>query len=98
MWLVQKFRVPFLHLWVDRHPIQKGREIACVAVMQWQHHVDQLAEAAREAFVAIGYQILDTGEVLIPCPCCDGGHSQHEVLVAYARIDTALHARTPKLT
>jgi hypothetical protein len=66
IWLVQKFRVPFVHLWVDRHPFQQGREIACLSVMQWQHHLDQMTASAREAFFALGYQILDLGGALIP--------------------------------
>jgi hypothetical protein len=98
MWLVQKFRVPFVHLWVDRHPFQQDREIACLSVMQWQHHLDQLAAAAKEAFLALGYQILDTGSALIPCACCDERHSHHEALIAYARIEVALQARTASRT
>ncbi|AFO90421.1 hypothetical protein D1822_03430 [Phaeobacter inhibens] len=94
MWLVQRFRVPFVHLWVDRHPFQQGREIACLSVMQWQQHLDLLAAAAREAFLALGYQIQDLGGALIPCACCDGGHSAHAALVAYTRIEAALSART----
>jgi len=66
LWLVQKFRVPFVHLWVDRHPFQQGREIACLSVMQWQQHLDLLAAAAREAFLALGYQIQDLGGGLDP--------------------------------
>lgn len=61
MWLVQKFRVSFVHLWVDRHPFQQGREIACLSVMQWQHHLDLFAGAVREAFVALKYQIFGYG-------------------------------------
>ncbi|MHA6264870.1 hypothetical protein ACXYMO_16860 [Arenibacterium sp. CAU 1754] len=76
----------------------RQREIACFSVMQWQHHLDLFAEAAREAFVALGYQILDTGGTLISCPCCDGGHSQHEILIAYARIEAAVRAPTTNLT
>lgn len=94
LWLVQKFRVPFVHLWVDRHPFQQGREIACISIMRWQHHLDLMTAAAREAFFALGYQILDTGGVLISSPCCDGGHSRHEALIAYARIEAALRAGT----
>lgn len=94
MWLVQKFRVPFVHLWVDRHPYQRGREIACISVMQWQHHLDLLTVAAREAFLALGYQILDLEDALMPCACCDGRHSHHEALIAYARIEAELRART----
>lgn len=98
MWLVRKFRVSFVHLWVDRHPFQQGREIACLSVMQWQQHLDLLAAAAREAFLALGYQIQDLGGALIPCACCDGGHSEHEALIAYARIEAALHVRTANRT
>lgn len=94
LWLLQRFRVPFVHLWVDRHPYQRGWEIACLSVMQWQYHLDLLATAAREAFLALGYQILDLGGALIPCVCCDGGHSHHEALIAYKRIEAALRART----
>ena len=92
LWLVQKFRVPFVHLWVDRHPFQQGREIACISVMQWQQHLDLLAAAARKAFLALGYQLLDLGDALIPCACCDGGHSRHEALRAYVRVEAALRA------
>ena len=98
LWLVQKFRVPFVHLWVDRHPFQQGREIACISVMQWQHHLDLLAAAARKAFLALGYQILDLGGALMPCACCDGGHSHHEALIAYTRIEAAMRARTASRT
>lgn len=98
MWLLHKFRVPFVHLWVDRHPYQQGREVACIAVMQWQHHLDHLAAAAKEAFLALGYQLLDLGDALIPCTCCDGGHSRHEALRAYTRIEAAVRARTASCT
>lgn len=98
MWLVQKFRLPFVHLWVDRHPYQRRWEIACISVMQWQHHLDNLAAAAKEAFLALGYQILDLGDALIPCACCDGGHSHHEALLAYTRIEAALRERTASRT
>jgi hypothetical protein len=60
--------------------------------MQWQRHLVLLAEAARDTFVALRYQILDTGGNLIPSPCYDGGQSWHEVFVAYARIEIALQA------
>ena len=98
LWLVQKFRVPFVHLWVDRHPYQRGWEIACISVMQWQHHLDLSTDAAREAFLALRYQILDTGGALIPCACCDGEHSHHEALIAYTRIEAAVRARTTSRT
>lgn len=98
MWLVQKFRVQFVHLWVDRHPFQQDREIACLSVMQWQHHLDLFAGTARKAFVALGYQVLDKGGALISCPCCDGGHLQHEILIAYARKEAAVRAPTTNLT
>ena len=98
MWLVQKFRVPFVHLWVDRHPFQQDREIACLCVMQWQHHLNLMTAAAREAFLALGYQILDLGGALIPCVCCDGRHSHHEALIAYTRIEAAVRARTASCT
>lgn len=98
LWLLQRFRVPFVHLWVDRHPFQQGREIACLSVMQWQHHLDLQAAAATEAFLALVYQILDLGDALMPYACCDGGHSHHEALIAYTRIEAALRARTASRT
>jgi hypothetical protein len=98
LWLLQRFRVPFVHLWVDRHPYQRGREIACISVMQWQPHLDLLAAAARKAFLALGYQILDLGDALMPCACCDGGHSRHEALRAYIRIEAALRVRAASRT
>jgi hypothetical protein len=98
LWLLQRFRVPFVHLWVDRHPFQQGREIACLSVMQWQQHLDLMTAAAREAFLALGYQILDLGGALIPCACCDGRHSHHEALIAYARIEAAVRVPSASRT
>jgi len=60
LWLIEKHELPRVHVWVDRHYIQIGREIAGMAVMTSPSHPARLTDAAHEAFLALGYTIKDT--------------------------------------
>ncbi|WP_165937665.1 hypothetical protein [Antarcticimicrobium sediminis] len=87
MWLVEKYRVPFVHLWIDKHHFQHDYQIACVAVMVWEKHLDHLTAAARHAFLALDYEIRDTGADVYALQCCEGNHSRHDALRAFSRIE-----------
>lgn len=90
MWLVTKFRVRFVHLWIDRHYTHQGRQFAAVRAMTWNEAPDRLTPHATEAFLALGYEIGDTGADTYAHQNCDGRHSRHEMLQAYSRIEAAL--------
>ena len=90
LWLVEKFGVTDLELWVDRHHFQREYEIASFTVMMWPDDWDQTTLAATMAFAALGYQVIDSGAVVYPYQCCDGTRSKHDALRAYARIEGAI--------
>ena len=90
LWLAQKFRVPSALVWIDRHFVHSGREIAGIKVMMSPRHPDPLTPAAREAFLALGYVIEHTGADTYVLPFCNGRHSHHQALQARARIEAAL--------
>ena len=90
LWLIEKHELPRVHVWVDRHYIQIGREIAGVTVMTSPRHPARLTETAHEAFLALGYTIEDTGADTYGHQFCDGHHSKHEAIRAYARIENAM--------
>ncbi|MGR3454235.1 hypothetical protein [Pseudooceanicola sp.] len=92
LWLQGKFGVRSLHLWVDRHYTQIGHEIAGVTVIARPGPSMLLGPAAKEAFLALGYLIEDTGADIYALQFCNGRHSRHEALHAYARIEAALTA------
>lgn len=96
MWLVTKFRVRSVHLWIDRHYTHQDRQIASVQAMTWNEEPDRLTPHATDAFQALGYEIKDTGADTYVHPNCDGRHSRHEVLQAYSRIEGALEKWFPK--
>ncbi|WP_026757728.1 hypothetical protein [Sediminimonas qiaohouensis] len=50
----------------------------------------RLTRAAHEAFLALGYEIENTGADTYGHQFCDGHHSRHEALQACARIEGAL--------
>ncbi len=89
LWLAQKFRVPPALVLIDRHYVHSGREIAGITVMMSPRHLGTLTPAAREAFLALGYEIEHTGADTYGLPFCNGRHSHHEALQACARIDGA---------
>jgi hypothetical protein len=93
MWLAHKHQVPLVHLWVDKHHFQSEYQVACVAVMLWGKHLDQMTRAAQAAFLALDYEIHDTGADVFALQCCDGAHSNHEVLRAYTRIETVFRRK-----
>jgi len=93
LWLVQKYRFPSALVWIDRHYVQCGREIAGITVMTSARHPDPPSPAAREAFLALGYEIKHSGADTYGHQCCDGRHSNHEIIQAYARIEVALSSR-----
>ncbi len=90
LWLIEKHSLSRVHVWVDRHYTQIGREIAGVTVMTSPRHPARLTEAARAAPFALGYTIEDTRAETYGHPFCDGHHSRHEAIQAYARIEGAL--------
>jgi hypothetical protein len=90
LWLAEKFHYHEVELWIDRHHFQREYEVASFTVMVWQDHQDQISVAALEAFVALGYQIIDTGAVVYSHQCSEGTNSRHAALRAYARIEEAL--------
>lgn len=90
LWLKEKFRETSLILWVDRHHSQRGREIANVVVITAPKRPISLTPAAREAFLALDYVIQKTGADTYGLPLCEGHHSQHDAIRAYARIEAAL--------
>ena len=88
--LIEKHSLSRVHVWVNRHYTQIGREIAGVTVMTSPTHPARLTEAAHEAFLALGYTIEDTRADTYGHQFCDGHHSKHEAIQAYARIEGAL--------
>ena len=90
LWLMVKFQISFAPLWIDRHHFQQGRQLARVTVMLWRGYPDLLTPAAQETFVALGYRFVDTGEAVSRCQSCDGIHSSHDALRAYARIEAII--------
>ncbi len=90
LWLIEKSRLSRLHVWVDQHYTQIGRQIAGITIMTSPRHPARLTEAAREAFFALGYTIENTGADTYGHQFCDGHHSRHEAIQAFARIEGAL--------
>src|SRR6056297_3690665 len=96
LWLIEKHSLSRVHVWVDRHYIQIGREIAGVTVMTSPRHPTRLTDAAHEAFLALGYTIEDTRADIYGHQFCDGHHSRHDALRAYGRIEAAIKAAAPE--
>lgn len=92
LWIREKFQLSSLQVWIDRHYGHGRREISDITVMMSPQHPDYLDHAAQAAFLALGYVIRHNGGHTYGCPLCDGGHSNHEALKAYARIEGALRA------
>jgi len=90
LWLNQCFPLSKARVVVGRHYTQRDREIAGLAVTSSATHSVSLAPLAFEAFLALGYQIEETGADSYQCPSCYGYHSRHEALYAYLRIESAL--------
>lgn len=90
LWLIEKHSLSHVHVWVDRHYTQIGREIAGVSVIASPWRPAPLTKAANGAFLALGYTIEDTRADTYGHQCCDGNHSKHEAIQAYARIECAL--------
>ncbi|WP_422072009.1 hypothetical protein [Tranquillimonas rosea] len=90
LWLREKYRLSRIYVCVDRHYTHMGREMADVTVMMSPRHPDPLTPAARDAFHALGYGIENTGADTYGHQFCDGHHSRHETIQAYARIEIAL--------
>ncbi len=89
LWLAEKHSLPRVYVWVNRHYTQIGREIACVTAMTPAYRA-RLTDAAYEAFLALGYTIEDTRADTYGYQFCDGHHSRHEAIQAFARIEVAL--------
>lgn len=91
LWIQEKFQLSSVHVWVDRHRGYHGRKISGVFIVATPWHPGPVSLSAYEAFVALGYEIEDTGAEIFAHPLCDGNHSRHEAMQAYRRIETALH-------
>ena len=90
LWLIEKYRLPRVLVWVARHYTQVSREIASVTIVTWPRQRKSLNEVAHEAFLALGYLIEDTGADTYGHKVCEGRHSKHEAIHAFARIEEAL--------
>ena len=55
--------------------------------MAWEKHLNHLTTAVRDAFLALDYEIHDTGADVYALQCCEGNHSRHEALRAFSRIE-----------
>lgn len=89
-WLCMKYHVPSVRLWLYRHLRQRGREIAGVHALACHEKPLRALFGAEAAFLAIGYELRDTGGKIFAHPLCESEHSRHEVLRGYARVETAL--------
>lgn len=90
LWIIEKYKPSRVHVWVDRHYTNVGRDIAGVTVITSPRHPAPLTEAAYDAFRALGYGINDTGADIYGHDFCHGHHSKHDALRAYGRIEDAL--------
>lgn len=90
LWLAAKHRLVKVIVCVDRHYIQSGRQIAGVTVFTSSDPIVRLNDVAHEAFLALGYTIENTGADIYTYQHCDGRHTRHEAIHAYARIEAAL--------
>lgn len=93
VWLRQKYPLSNARLVIYRHYTQHGRQFSHVGVSSACSNTVLLTAQAREAFVALGYSVNDTGGDTYRCPSCNGQHSSHEHLLAYARIERILRHR-----
>lgn len=93
-WLRQKYPLSNARLVVYRHYTHRGREFAGISVSSVRLAAVPLVAHVFEAFVALGYSIEDTGGDTYRCPSCNGQHSSHENLMAYARIEGILSQRS----
>lgn len=92
-WLRFKFQISGARVLVYRHYSQRGRMIAGVNVTDTQTNPRSFTPIVRQTFVALGYEIRDTGGDIYQCPRCNGNHSRHRMLRAYARIEKSLRNR-----
>ncbi len=90
LWLVEKLRIPGIHVWVFRHDWHRGRQMSGVSVIMPRGYPDRHVPEARYAFLALGYEIDDTGAAIYPQDICNGKHARHQALAAFGRIETAL--------
>jgi hypothetical protein len=90
MWLLSRYQIPYIRLWIDKHRFQGEYQIACVSVIMWEKNLGHLNSVVREAFIALNYEISDTGEEIYALQCCEGPYSSHETLRAYTRVESAL--------
>ncbi|MCQ0093517.1 hypothetical protein [Roseovarius sp. M141] len=89
-WLCVKYHVPSIRLWLYRHRWQRGRQITGVHALACHEKPLRILSGAEAAFLAIGYELRDTGGEILVHPLFEADLSQHQVLRAYARIEAAL--------
>lgn len=91
LWLREKSKRPSLQIWIERRFSQRGKGIASITVFFAPRAPDTLSPAARDAFLALGYDIHhSSGAGTYGYPLCDYEHSHHDILRAYARVESAL--------
>lgn len=90
LWLKEKSQEHSLFLGIGRHYFYPGPEIANVKVMTLPKHPESLTAMARDAFLALGYVIENTGADTYGYPLCDGHNPRHGAIQAFERIETAL--------
>lgn len=91
-WLRVKYPLAVARVLVDRHYTQLGREISGFSVTSARSNQVSLAPKVHEVFLALGYDIKDTGGDSYRCQSCFGYHSNHETMMSYVRIETTLHS------
>lgn len=89
-WLCVKYHVPSIRLWLYRHPWQRGQQITGVHALACHEKPLRILSGAEAAFLAIGYELRDTGGEIFAHPLCELEHSRHQVLRGYARVEAAL--------
>lgn len=93
LWLNQKFPKSKARLLIERLYTQRSREIAGLSVTGIASQSLSMTPIALEAFVALGYSIQKRSGDSFRCPSCFGRHSKHDVIKAFARIESALRAQ-----
>lgn len=90
LWLMIKYRQQSVHVWIERNYTQRDYQISRVSVFDPSDHLERWTDAARNAFLSLGYDIHDTGADIYGYQFCNGKHSKHEAIQAYVRIERAL--------
>lgn len=67
LWLCQTFRMKFVNLWIERHFTDLNHKIEEITAIWPRNQSTLTTSAAQEGFIALGYNIENTGAgVIIP--------------------------------